>query len=104
MFGTNKLCMKGIYLPSFQRSIILRENEGYKNVHSYLHSFTTFRGKHLFHYLCIYIYNIQILYRFFSIISLDETSRHCGYTHAQISADYSLFQSYIFQAALLKSD
>jgi hypothetical protein len=30
MFGTNKLCMKGIYLPTFQRSIILRANEGYK--------------------------------------------------------------------------
>jgi hypothetical protein len=30
MFGTNKLCMKGIYLPTFQRSIILRGNEGYK--------------------------------------------------------------------------
>jgi hypothetical protein len=28
MFGTNKLCMKGIYLPTFQRSIILRANEG----------------------------------------------------------------------------
>jgi hypothetical protein len=27
MFGTNKLCMKGIYLPTFQRSIILRANE-----------------------------------------------------------------------------
>jgi hypothetical protein len=24
------LCMKGIYLPTFQRSIILRANEGYK--------------------------------------------------------------------------
>jgi hypothetical protein len=32
MFGTNKLCMKGIYLPTFQRSIILRANEGYKNI------------------------------------------------------------------------
>ena len=30
MFGTNKLYMKGIYLPTFQRSIILRANEGYK--------------------------------------------------------------------------
>jgi hypothetical protein len=30
MFGTNKLCMEGIYLPTFQRSIILRANEGYK--------------------------------------------------------------------------
>jgi hypothetical protein len=30
MFDTNKLCMKGIYLPTFQRSIILRANEGYK--------------------------------------------------------------------------
>ena len=29
MFGANKLCMKGIYLPTFQRSIILRENEDY---------------------------------------------------------------------------
>ena len=29
MFGTNKLCMIGIYLPTFQRSIILRVNEGY---------------------------------------------------------------------------
>jgi len=28
MFGTNQLCMKGIYLPTFQRSIILRVNEG----------------------------------------------------------------------------
>jgi hypothetical protein len=26
---------------------------------------------------CLYIYNIQILYRFFSI-SLDKTSRYCG--------------------------
>jgi hypothetical protein len=36
MFGTNKLhvCMKGIYLPTFQRSIILRANEaaGYKKI------------------------------------------------------------------------
>ena len=31
MFGTNKLCMKGIYLPTIQRGIILRANEGYKN-------------------------------------------------------------------------
>jgi hypothetical protein len=30
MFGTNKLYMKGIYLPTFQRSIILRVNKGYK--------------------------------------------------------------------------
>ena len=30
MFGTNKLCMKGIYLPTFQPSIMLRANEGYK--------------------------------------------------------------------------
>ena len=29
MLGTNKLWMKGIYLPSFQRNIILRANEGY---------------------------------------------------------------------------
>jgi hypothetical protein len=29
---------------------------------------------------------------------------HTCYTQAQISVDYSLFQSYIFQAALLKSD
>ena len=34
----------------------------------------------MFHYLCLYIYNIQILYRFFSI-SLDKTSRYCGYIH-----------------------
>ena len=59
MFGTNKLYMKGIYLPTFQRSIILRANEGYKN-----YSLTTFGGKNLFHYLCLYIYNIQILYKF----------------------------------------
>ena len=30
MFGTNKLCMKGIYLPTCQHSIILWVNEGYK--------------------------------------------------------------------------
>jgi len=53
MFGTNKLCIIGIYLPTFQRSIILPANEGRKN---------------LFHYLCFYIY---IIYRFLSIISLD---------------------------------
>ena len=29
MFGTNKPCLKGIYLPTFQRSVILRANEGY---------------------------------------------------------------------------
>ena len=66
MFGTNKLCMKGIYLPIFQRSIILRANEGYKKF-TQLFSQTTFGGKNLFHYLCLYIYNIQILYRFFSV-------------------------------------
>ena len=32
MFGTHKLCMKGIYLPTFQRSIILRANEDYKKI------------------------------------------------------------------------
>jgi hypothetical protein len=41
MFGTNKLCIKGIYLPTFQLSIILRANEVTKN----LHSLTTFGGK-----------------------------------------------------------
>jgi hypothetical protein len=29
IFGTNKLCVKGIYHPTFQRSIILRANKGY---------------------------------------------------------------------------
>jgi hypothetical protein len=53
MFGTNKLCMKGIYLPTFQRSIILRLKEGYKKF-----SLTTFAGKNLFHFLCFYIYII----------------------------------------------
>ena len=45
-----------------------------------IYSQTTFGGKNLFHYLCLYIYNIQILYRFFTIISLDKTSRYCALT------------------------
>jgi hypothetical protein len=62
MFGTNILCMKGIYLPTFQRSIILRANEGYKK-------FTVrqpLEGKTCF-ITCVFIY---IIYRFYTDFSL----------------------------------
>jgi hypothetical protein len=64
MFGTNKLCMKGIYLPTFQRSIILRANEGYKKF-SYLHRLTTFGGKTCFITCVFYIYytDFSLLFR-----------------------------------------
>ena len=67
MFGTNKLCMKGINLPTFQRSIILRANEGYTKFTVIYTVSQPLKRKNLFHYLCLYIYNIQILYRFFSL-------------------------------------
>ena len=64
-----------IYLPTFQRSIILRANEGYnKCTKLFTQLDNLWRGKH---YLCLYIYNMQILYRFFSI-SPDKTSRYCS--------------------------
>ena len=80
MFGTNKLCLKGIYLPTFQRSIILRANKGYKKITQLFTQFDNLWRKKLVSLLVfLYIYmqaNIQILYRFFCIISLDKTSRY----------------------------
>jgi hypothetical protein len=56
-FGTNKLCMKGIYLPTFQHSIILRLKEGYKK-------FTQFdnfwRGKLVSLLVFLYIYHLFV--------------------------------------------
>ena len=68
MFGTNKVCMKGIYLPTFQRSILLRTNEGYKKFTQLDHFW---REKLVSLLVFFYIYNIQIFIIFFSIISLD---------------------------------
>ena len=69
MFGTNKLCMKGIYLLTFQRSIILPANEGYKK-------FTQLRqpleGKTCF-ITCVFIY---IIYRFYTDFSLFHQVKH----------------------------
>jgi hypothetical protein len=67
--------MKGIYLPTFQRSIILRANEGYKTFTVIYTVRQPLEGKTCF-ITCVFTYNIQILYRFFSI-SLDKTSRYC---------------------------
>jgi hypothetical protein len=61
MFGTNKLCMKGIYLPTFQRSIILRANEGYKKI---TQLDNLWREKLVSLLTSVFIY---IIYRFFSI-------------------------------------
>ena len=81
MCGTNKLCMKGIYLPTFQRSIILRANEGYTQFTQLSTQLDNFWRETLVSLLVsLDIYNIHILYRFFSI-SLDKTSRYCGWTY-----------------------
>ena len=66
MFDTNKLCMKGIYLPTFQRSIILRANEGYKK---FTQLFTQFDnlGKACF-ITCVFIYIIYIFHTDFSLL------------------------------------
>jgi hypothetical protein len=66
MFGTNKLCMKGIYLPTFQRSIILRANEGYKKMTQLFTVRQPLEGKHCF-ITCVFIY---IIYRFYTDFSL----------------------------------
>jgi hypothetical protein len=61
MFGTNKLCMKGIYLPTFQRSIILQANKGViYTVRQPLEGKTCF-------ITCVFIY---IIYRFYTDFSL----------------------------------
>jgi hypothetical protein len=57
--------MKGIYLPTFQRSIILRANEGYTK---YTQLFTVrqpLEGKTCF-ITCVFIY---IIYRFYTDFS-----------------------------------
>ena len=57
MFGTNKLCMKGIYLPTFQRSIILWANEGYKKITQLFTQFDNLWRKKLVSLLVfLYIY------------------------------------------------
>ena len=66
MFGTNKLCMKGIYLPTFQRSIILRANEGYKKFTQLFTVRQPLEGKTCF-ITCVFIY---ISYRFYTDFSL----------------------------------
>ena len=65
MFGTNKLCMKGIYLPTFQRSIILRANEGYKKFTQLFTVRQPLEGKTCF-IACVFIY---IIYRFYTDFS-----------------------------------
>ena len=66
MFGTNKLCMKGMYLPTFQRSIILLANEGYtKNTVIYTVR-QPLEGKTCFN---TYVF-IYIIYRFYTEFSL----------------------------------
>ena len=65
MFGTNKLCMKGIYLPTFQRSIILRANEDYKKCTQLFTVRQPLEGKTCF-IACVFIY---IIYRFYTDFS-----------------------------------
>ena len=66
MFGTNKLCMKGIYLPTFQRSIILRANEGC-NKFTQFDNFRRENSPKTCFITCVFIYNIQI-YTDFSLL------------------------------------
>ena len=77
MFDTNKLCMKGIYLPTFQRSTILRANEGYKKFTQLFTVRQPLEGKTCF-ITGVFIY---IIYRFYTDLSLfcqsDKTSRYC---------------------------
>ena len=58
--------MKGIYLPTFQRSIILRANEGYKKCTQLFTQLDTLEGKTCF-ITCVFIY---IIYRFYTDFSL----------------------------------
>ena len=66
MFDTNKLCLKGIYLPTFQRSIILRANEGYKKItRLFTQLDNLWREK-----LVSLLVSLYILYRFYTDFSL----------------------------------
>jgi hypothetical protein len=66
MFGTNTLCMKGIYLPTFQRNIILRANEGYKKFTVIYTVRQPLEGTTCF-ITCVFIYIIYRLYTDFSL-------------------------------------
>ena len=91
MFGTNKLCMKGIYLPTFQRSIILRANEDYKKCTQLFTVRQPLEGKTCF-ITCVFI---CIIYSFFSIISLDKTLRYCGGMLSPSSNSAMLLQRFL---------
>jgi hypothetical protein len=58
--------MKGIYLPTFQRSIILRANEEYKKITVIYTVRQPLEGKTSF-ITCVFIY---IIYRFYTDFSL----------------------------------
>jgi hypothetical protein len=89
MFGTNKLCMKGIYLPTFQRSIILWANEGYKKITQLFTVRQPLEGKTCF-ITCVFIY---IIYRFYTDFSLfRQIKRHD--TVLVLTSTFNLYQSY----------
>ena len=67
MFGTNKLFMKGICLPTFQRSIILRANEGYKTFTQLFTQFDNLWREKLVS-LLVYLYKIYRFYTDFSLL------------------------------------
>ena len=81
MFGTNKLCMKGIYLPTFQRSIILRANEGYKKITQLFTQLENlWRGKLVSLLVSLYIYYTDFIQIFLY------------FARQNVKIDFSLFR------------
>jgi hypothetical protein len=82
MFGTNKLCMKGIYLPTWH---YFTGEQRLQKIYTYrqpLERKTCF-------ITCVFIY---IIYRFNTIILLEKTSRYCDVTY---QLNYIIFEVHI---------